>query len=257
MNITPSRARRQLAARLALHKHNAETGENGKQEEVEHQKNLNPFATEEDEDSDNDNDGDFSIGDLDGEDDGRGLLGQDAEQGNGSKHVGIPSNHHHLASILSSTTTITGLGRAAFPSMWPFNTTSNTSPKSSSSGNFAVGEDRYNAHSYLYLRSGHGTGENSANDDDVQSDDSDDSDEGRAFGGGDVEGYKGKRRLSATTEAKRRTSLEDDDEDEEVVHVAMAEADVEAGMGKGAVKEGDDEELVEVHHAETQGVETK
>jgi hypothetical protein len=266
LNITPSRARRQLAARLALHKHNAENNENGnKQEEVEHQKNLNPFATEEDDDSDNDdNDGDFSIGDLDGEDDGRGLLGpsgQDSEQGNGSKHVGIPSNHH-LASILSSTTTITGLGRAAFPSMWPFNTNTNTSPKSS---NFAVVSDdshnsaAYNSYPSSFNNRSHGRGENSANDGDVQSDDSDDSDEGRAFGG-DAEGeYKGKRRLSATTEAKRRTSLEDDDEDEEVVHVAMAEADVEAGMGieKGAVREGDDEELVEVHHAETQEVETK
>jgi len=267
LNITPSRARRQLAARLALHKHNAENNENGnKQEEVEHQKNLNPFATEEDDDSDNDdNDGDFSIGDLDGEDDGRGLLGssgKDEEQGNGIKHVGIPSNH--LASILSSTTSvstsITGLGRAAFPSMWPFNT--NTSPKG---GNFAVvGEDSHkNGNSSAYdsypynSRHSHGRGENSANNDDVQSDDSDDSDEGRGFGADGEGEYKGKRRLSATTEAKRRTSLEDDDEDEEVVHVAMAEADVEAGIEKGAVREGDDEELVEVHHAETQGVETK
>lgn len=273
MNITPSRARRQLAARLALHKHNAENNENGnKSEQAEHQKNLNPFATDEDDDSENeDNDNDLSIGDLEGEDDSRGLLGSsktdDNEHGNGnsnSKNVGIPSNH--LASILSSTqtsvsTSITGLGRAAFPSMWPFNTSTSTSTSSSTSpknNTFAVGEDDGGNHIYDIHASGHDRGENIANADDVQSDDSDDSDEdGRRFGG-DGEGYKGKRRLSATTEAKRRTSLEDDDEDEdEVVHVAMAEADMEANAEKGAVREGDDDELVEVHHAETQGVEGK
>ncbi len=79
----------------------------------------------------------------------------------------------------------------------------------------------------------------------------------------------GRRRLSVTTEAKRRTSLEDDDDEEdEVVHVKMAEADVEApkGLGSvggseskgGAVGGGDDGdgELVEIQHAETMGVES-
>lgn len=83
-----------------------------------------------------------------------------------------------------------------------------------------------------------------------------------------------RRRLSVTTEAKRRTSLEDDDEEEfgrafggvlggeedGVVHVKMAEADVEegkAGKGEGKseggpVGESDDGdgELVEIQHAE-------
>jgi hypothetical protein len=45
----------------------------------------------------------------------------------------------------------------------------------------------------------------------------------------------------STTEAKRRTSLEDDDE-EEVVHVGRSGA-------------GDDEELIEIQHAEMQGIE--
>lgn len=57
----------------------------------------------------------------------------------------------------------------------------------------------------------------------------------------------GKRRLSVTTEAKRRTSLEDDDEDE-VVHIGH----------DGTIEKRDNEddgELVEVHHAEMQGVE--
>ena len=49
------------------------------------------------------------------------------------------------------------------------------------------------------------------------------------IGGYGVDGGSGrrvrepKRRLSSTTEAKRRTSIEDEDEDEEVVHVGMEE----------------------------------
>lgn len=77
----------------------------------------------------------------------------------------------------------------------------------------------------------------------------------------------GRRRLSVTTEAKRRTSLEDDDEEDEVVHVKMAEADIDAAKGLesgvsegkgGAVGGGDDGdgELVEIQHAETMGVES-
>jgi hypothetical protein len=242
---------------------NTENGD--KAEKAEHRKNLNPFATEEDDDSDNeDNDRDFSIGDLDVEDDGKGLLGvggkeeSSLEDGKGSKNVGIPNP----ASVLSSSTSTThplGIGRASFPSMWPFG--GNSSPK----GNFAVADESENHDGH-----DHFTG-SSANIDDVQSSDSDNSSDeeigygDRALGGTDFgadgqEGFSGsKRRLSVTTEAKRRTCLEDDDdEDEEVVHVAMAEADAEAGKEaekNHASGEGDDEELVEIQHAEMHGVE--
>ncbi|RFU25552.1 hypothetical protein B7463_g10781, partial [Scytalidium lignicola] len=89
------------------------------------------------------------------------------------------------------------------------------------------------------------------NDLDKNSTDSDDSDD-EVFGSGSLSGNglgngKGKRRLSVTTEAKRRTSLEDDDEDE-VVHVSH-DGDIEKKDNE------DDGELVEVHHAEMQGVE--
>ncbi|XMA17108.1 hypothetical protein WAI453_009899 [Rhynchosporium graminicola] len=70
--------------------------------------------------------------------------------------------------------------------------------------------------------------------------------------------------MSVTTEAKRRTSLEDDDDDEgedEVVHVKMAETEVEdAHRGAktdiqlpnaAAVGGSDDGELVEIQHSET------
>ncbi|PBP17977.1 SIT4 phosphatase-associated protein [Diplocarpon rosae] len=184
LNIPPSRARRQLAARLALHsKQNAENAfSNGdRSNENEHQKNLNPFATDEDDDSENDdNDGDFTIGDLEGDDDGKDLLG---------------CNREELRALAEK-------------------------------------------------------------DNGKQSDDSDDDSDG-GYGhavaeqrNGDEGKGIGKRRLSVTTEAKRRTSLEDDDEDE-VVHVAMTEADVEEGKAHRGVV--DDEELVEIQHAEMQG----
>jgi hypothetical protein len=98
----------------------------------------------------------------------------------------------------------------------------------------------------------------------LQSSDESDSDEDNHEFGGDIlpgerAGYKGKRRLSVTTEAKRRTSLEDDDEDEETVHVAMAEAHAEGEPKEKTVEggdgEGEDGELVEIQHAEMQGVE--
>lgn len=248
---------------------NTENGD--KAEKDEHRKNLNPFATEEDDDSDNeDNDQDFSIGDLDVEDDGKGLLGEGGKEesslddGKGSKNVGIPNPASVLSSSTSTTTHPLGIGRASFPSMWPFGGNSSTSPK----GNFAVGLSSESENHDKVHDDGHFRG-SSANGDDVQSSDSDNSsdeeigygDRDRVLRGGDGEGEfsGGKRRLSVTTEAKRRTSLEDDDEDEEVVHVAMAEADAEAGKevesGKAHAVEGDDEELVEIQHAEMQGVE--
>ncbi|PBP19426.1 SIT4 phosphatase-associated protein [Diplocarpon rosae] len=224
--------------------------------------NLNPFATDEDDDSENDeNDGDFTIGDLEGDDDGKGLLGSNREElralaeKDKEKHVGISSNDsfqsstpaqtptHHAILLPSSTfspsfhSSVTiGIGRASFPVHWPF---AATIPKPN-------------------LPASHFRG--NANEDAVQSDDSDDDSDG-GYGhavaehrNGDEGKGIGKRRLSVTTEAKRRTSLEDDDEDE-VVHVAMTEADVEEGKAHRGVV--DDEELVEIQHAEMQGADAR
>jgi hypothetical protein len=125
--IPPSRARRQLAARLALHsKQNAEkalssNGNDPDTDKVDQRKAVNPFATEEDDDDEGRED--FTIGDIEIAAEGRGILppatvltGQqtplddlslDLEEENGRKnHVGISK---------SSTST-----RASFPSMWPF-----------------------------------------------------------------------------------------------------------------------------------------
>jgi len=256
LNIPPSRARRQLAARLALHsKQNqsdpATSGENGDKAE-EHRKNLNPFATDEDDDSDNEdeNERDFSIGDLDVEDDGKGLLGEGGEDKGKNVNVGTPPA---IPSTSTNTTTPLGIGRASFPSMWPFG--ANTSPKGHQGASFAVDGGRQDAEEQSHLRG------SSANGDDVQSDESDSSNSSdEELGYGDRERERetefgsdgqGKRRLSVTTEAKRRTSLEDDDEEDGVVHVGME-------VGKDSVSEregGDDEELVEIQHAEMQGVE--
>lgn len=78
LNIPPSRARRQLAARLARHKQSAENAaENGGIEELEKEgsDNLNPFATDEDDDEDIGDDHDeFTIGDLEVEEEGKGHL---------------------------------------------------------------------------------------------------------------------------------------------------------------------------------------
>lgn len=271
---------------------NTENGD--KVEETEHRKNLNPFA-DADDDSDGEGDGSFEIGDLEEDIEGRGLMDNDhGLDGNGigssklDKHVGIPD----LASVLSfsihhspssgsvsppptSNTSIAGIGRATFPSLWPFGGGS-TSPKPvGSNGSSSNGDKTYGYQG----RNGRDT---SADDlDDIQSpdeeldDDSENSsDEGYGErehgvgmnGGGTGSGpgaqYPGKRRLSVTTEAKRRTSLEDDDEDEEVVHVAMAEAEAEAaelevkkGLGESkslAEVEGEGELVeIEVQHTET------
>ncbi|KAG9232682.1 hypothetical protein BJ875DRAFT_71466 [Amylocarpus encephaloides] len=184
LNIQPSRARRQLEARLKLHKQQkAENNENGDQaEKLPPRKILNPFAADEDDDSDNE-DGPFTIGDLEADEEGRG----------------------HLP-------TGTGL----------------------------VGSDA----SLLDV------GKNSSTD----SEDSDDEGYGGNMGFDGIGG--GKRRLSVTTEAKRRTILEDDDDDE-VVHVAMVEPEAlkETFPEKPGQADGDDGELVEIQHAEMQGVE--
>jgi hypothetical protein len=143
--------------------------------------------------------------------------------------------------------------------MWPFGS-NNSHSHSHSTKDFAISHDlRQQEESNSHFRGSH------ANDHDEQSSDDSDSDDGygdRALGGAEFGGdgqseRVGKRRLSVTTEAKRRTSLEDDDEDEEVVHVAMAEAEAEAEAEAGKEDEGreEDGELVEILHDETQGVE--
>ena len=257
LNIPPSRARRQLAARLALHsKQNAEQNlENAEVEKAEHRKNLNPFAADEDDDSD-DEDKDFTIGDLEVEQEGKGhlpagteLVGKEEPLLGGEKNVGI---HHLAASSLSFegkgnleswNGSGAGSGRASFPSLWLFGGGS--------------GEEGYDRNHFR------GASKKDADDGLQSSDESDSDEDNHEFGGnilsGEGSGYSGKRRLSVTTEAKRRTSLEDDDEDEETVHVAMAEAHAEAEPKEKTVEggdgEGEDGELVEIQHAEMQGVE--
>ncbi|TVY43129.1 Extragenic suppressor of kinetochore protein 1 [Lachnellula cervina] len=255
LNIPPSRARRQLAARLALHsKQNAENvAENGELSEKQHRKNLNPFAADEDDDSDNDDDGDFTIGDLEVEEEGKGhmpagtgLVGNEetiiAEP---SKIiVGNPSDDTHTFPSNPSNHKAT---RASFPSMWPFgNNILSVNAKSTGNGvvkSFAVGFGSEDDRSHF-----RGADENmQSSDDDSDSDEDGYGGSGREFGGDGQGEAEGKRRLSVTTEAKRRTSLEDDDEDE-VVHVGMAEAEPKTS-------ERDEGDLVEIQHAEMQGVE--
>ena len=266
LNIPPSRARRQLAARLALHsKQNAEQNlESSGAEKTEHRKSLNPFATDEDDDSD-DEDKDFTIGDLEVEEEGKGhlppgtgLVGKDEpllggeelhEKNVGTQHLAASSSSSSSSSALQpalhnqeedgtqlnpsgagSSSTDGSRMRAKFPLLWPFGA------KVQSLGG--------NGNNRNHFR---GASQDHADDIQLQSSDDNDSDEdNHDFGGeGQSEGAGGRRRLSVTTEAKRRTSLEDDDEEDEVVHVAMAEAHAEA---EG--KENDDGELVEIQHAE-------
>lgn len=237
LNIPPSRARRQLAARLALHskqnaqnslldKEQADTGESAGDQ--------NPFAAAED----SDGEGDFCIGDAEGEDDGRdrahtgtnSFQGQESQLGGESgKNVGTPSGHFGIA-FPPASGSVLGRGRATFPLLWPFGGPS----KAGNSGERAETEIQGTGN-------GHFTGW-SANDEQSSDEDSDGEYGGAAFG--ENRPRRPKRRLSSTTEAKRRTSLEDDDEDE-VVHVGMAEVPEKSAEERGL---GDDEELVEIQH---------
>lgn len=218
---------------------NTENGE--KVENAEHRKNLNPFATDEDDDSGDE--GDFSIGEIEGED----VKAVETEEKDLKENVGIPTSTspsslpslvsvsippllaHVLpsSSSFSHSTSTTGIGRVGFPSLWPFGGSPTAKEREKRNGEEFRGD--------------------SANKDDLQGNDSDDSD----GSDGAFDGERG-RRLSATTEAKRRTSLEDDDEEDGVVHVGMAEVDLREGVGKEA-EEGDGE-LVEIQHAEMHGV---
>jgi hypothetical protein len=254
---------------LALHskQNSSETtttsSDNDDKSSQQPRKNLNPFATEEDDDSDNedDNERDFSIGDLDVEDNGRGLLADGEAGEDKGKNVNVGTPPAMSSSTNTNTTIPLGIGRASFPSMWPFGT--NTSP-SHKEASFAVEGGVGDEGTHDHQSNSHFKG-SSANGNHVQSDESDSSnssDEELGYGDRDLEresretefgGYgQGKRRLSVTTEAKRRTSLEDDDEEEDgVVHVGM---EVEKDIAV-ETEGGDEGELVEIQHAEMQGVE--
>jgi hypothetical protein len=211
-------------------------------------RDLNPFAAEEDEDSDGE--GEFTIGDGEGDDDAKGkahTAGTNISQGQESllggeagKNVGIPSGRSGIAFPPASSGSVLGRGRAGFPSLWPFGGSS----KASNSG------ERWEAE-MEDTGKGHFRGW-SANDEQSSDEDSDGEYGGAKFTGvDDGRPRRPKRRLSSTTEAKRRTSLEDDDEDE-VVHVGLAEVPEKSGVEEKGV--GDDEELVEIQHAEMPGV---
>jgi len=225
----------------------ASEGENGAGDK---QKNLNPFATEEDDESDEE------------------LEGERNEAGEG-KNVGTQINPSSPS-----------ISRASFPSLWPFGNDDTISHYSEQNPHFAI---VHSPSSPSLSSPDHLRGANSFS---SQSSDEDNSSEEEEEMGYDPDinpltdfesldrGREGKRRLSSTTEAKRRTSLEDDDEEghgEGVVHVAL-DPDVIGGEGGevkhvdgetkgevkdvGAVKEGgeviagDEEELVESMHSE-------
>jgi hypothetical protein len=241
-----------LAARLALHsKQNLEASStNGDEpEKIEHCKNPNPFAADEDDDSDEE--GDFTIGDLEAEEGkghlppGTGLVGNEESLLHADKNVGsLPSPGPSSPSIVSSTSflgisAVEAKARQSFPSLWPFGGV--FWPHGDAQRGDVWAEDDLDYDRKHFREKG------AFADDDTQSSDDDSDDE---YGGGFGNGQGGRRRLSATTEAKRRTSLEDDDEDE-VVHVRMAEAASEGGEGK-LVGEGD-EEIVEIQHTEVKG----
>lgn len=149
LSIPPSRARRQLAARLALHsKQNTEgalssNGSESETQKLENRKLVNPFATEEDDDDDSRED--FTIGDIEIAAEGKGVLppataltGQqvplkglslELDEGNG--------RNDHVGTSKSNSTT-----RATFPSMWPFGQTSRSSRDTEISTSYGEKEER-------------------------------------------------------------------------------------------------------------------
>lgn len=265
LNIPPSRARRQLAARLALHsKQNSEIAENGEHiEKADQNKNLDPFAADEDDDSDNE-DGDFTIGDLEADEEGRGhlptgtgLVGSEESILEKAKHVGVlPPG----ASSSTSSSHPNKAIRASFPSLWPFG--SNSLLHQKGGGDFAVGSDgsaEYRGGGRNHFRGATGANDGQGSSDGDSDEDSDEDGFGSAAGFGEG---RGRRRLSSTTEAKRRTSLEDDDDEDEVVHVKLVEREgllgdgLTGGLGESEKvqgPDGDDGELVEMEHAEMGG----
>ena len=142
----------------------------------------------------------------------------------GDKNVGHPS----YLPVLPPSVFTSSPAAQTLPHMWPFG---GSNWNNTQHPNAASKSKKFRTHT------------TNAPADDVEQNSSDDDSDDDAFGGS-----RGRRRLSVTTEAKRRTSLEDDDdEDEEVVHVKLAEVDVQQG---GFVEEREEGELVEVMHAE-------
>jgi hypothetical protein len=257
LNIPPSRARRQLAARLALHsRQNAESSlsSNGGElpsDKSGQQKVVNPFATEEDDEHE-----DFTISNLEFKTRGKGhfpsravLAGKpvvlddlDIELYEGE----APKNH-----VGNTSKSSTG-ARAHFPLVWPFGQIQRPNYDCETSLSNRQNEKEREKLKLSSIFGGHidlsfrnynkGASRNSANNDGTQSSDesaSDDDDSDDEFGtSAGIAGAKSKvrrrlRRLS-TTEATRRTSIEDDDDEGEVVHVTRGNA------------VGDDEDLIEI-----------
>ncbi|KAJ5035613.1 uncharacterized protein L3040_008078 [Drepanopeziza brunnea f. sp. 'multigermtubi'] len=141
LNIPPSRARRQLAARLALHsKQNADAvaanggGELDRDGEQEHQRSLNPFATDEDDDDSDGDEGDFSIGGVDSHSllagEGKGGGGQ----GEGGRNVGFPSTDFDAPrSDASTSSSAPAHAYTHIPSSHPAPTSRHVTSSSSSS----------------------------------------------------------------------------------------------------------------------------
>lgn len=217
--------------------------------ELTRRRSLNPFADADDSDEE-EGDGSFEIGELEDEVEGLRGNGRDTQVGGpdpalaGDFPLGVQQPRSPGSPPGGAVANVgMGLGRAAFPSLWPFG-----SPTSLSRHH-----DGETVHTG-FMGYGYGYGKLYANDLDeqsIRSNHSSDSEEANSsdeeFGGVNGEHEKSERRLSSTTEAKRRTSLEDEDSDgdEGVVHVKMAEADIEEAEGKG---EGEGEgELVEMH----------
>ncbi|KAI9733795.1 MAG: hypothetical protein M1818_007062 [Claussenomyces sp. TS43310] len=282
LNIPPSRARRQLAARLALHsKQNIDsTGITAHDAERANTAGLNPFATDEDDEEDEDGSEDFTIGDLEAEAEGKGVLppgtamagstdsldelnlglreSKDGEL-NIIDHVGIPKSSSGLCE--------------KSPTLWPLHQSRRLHGQDCQDGE---GDSQGHVAAYysdMALQDGDDGGDCQAvaracaNRDDSQSSDSstssneDDSDDDyhARMGAGEA---KKARRLN-TTEAKRRTSLVDDDEEDlseapiHVGNVTGSNADAATDAAAAAVAAtGDDEELVEIQHAEMQGVDS-
>ena len=127
--------------------------------------------------------------------------------------------------------------RASFASMWLFRAQGSRSKNSAFDfeSNGREGGNHFNDGNHFRGANADANGQDQSG----SGSDSDDSDEG---GYGDR--GAGRRRLSVTTEAKRRTSLDDDEEDE-VVHVGRE--------GEEEVRESgvdSEEELVEIQHAQ-------
>lgn len=274
LNIPPSRARRQLAARLALHsKQNAES--NG--DDHERSKGINPFADGDDIDDSDEDDNDFTVGDLEAEEEGKGHLppGTGLEGSNetvnellgGSENVGqdifstTVGDSDQKGSRLSASW-CSSSGNPSFPSLLhPLLLPPSTGilPTPSKSAPLGIRKSsqvdidsllpslNLDTNFFLPQNQHH-------NQTDSDSSSEDENDAFNSFGAS--RGHK--RRLSSTTEAKRRTSIEDDDDDE-VVHVKMDVADVGRSQSPDVIGEKgkeEDGELIEIRHGEMQGVES-